>query len=203
MLQNPFLNDRLNKLSAEINKLSIKEGEEGFSNTSEIVDLRNRLSSLNECGTASILVGGNTSVGRMNLMTLIEDTVYATRSALLYGRLRGSYLDSLLVCNNISDLFPGHEDTDEYVSDCFYNAYLKYVQDLLKISIEDIIFLNKENCGYDLIYSTIVKNDECTVMNPLETETSTLQAIAEVVGILISTNAVSLLNDMHTKEELL
>jgi hypothetical protein len=197
-------------LESELSSLARKEGETGLDDNATMALLKRRLASISVDGCANILVGGVTAVGRRNIVTVIEDSVYAAKSALTMGALRAGYLDSLQTVAiastdkaiKISSLKSFDREVLAAVAAAFLYAYKEYVVTLLGEEGLNTANLDGRMC-YDIRTGKISPRSEATVLNPAETEIQTFLAIAEVVAVLFRISATLLARQTATDEEAL
>ena len=179
----------------------------------KIYELRKRLSRL--MGSSAILhVGGKTRAERMTRERLIEDAVFACKSALQYGYIPGGNISipKVLLLNkepfsmllgekykylpieNIRSFFA-------YFIDVLVETFLESYRAVLNNSYmdeqatEDVIDkCLEENLFYNLKLHKYEDYDETNVINSVNTDIQILRSCMSLVGILSTSNQFMTLN---------
>ena len=178
-----------------------------------IYELRQRSSRLGS-STAILHVGGKTLTERMTRQRLIEDSVFAAKSALQYGYIPGGNICvpkilsdkkeafssvlgskySYLPIDNIRSFFA-------YFIDILINAFLESYRAVLNnsyMSEEDTEATIKkcleENKFYNLKLHEFENMDETLVINSTQTDVQILRSCISIIGILSMSNQFITLN---------
>jgi len=184
---------RIKRINNEIDRL--ENIEDHIDRSLDISKLRTRVNNLDIKGMATIHVGGVTEQERKTRFFLMEDAIYAVRSALKHGFVNGCSMSIPFIVN---DLLSDETLTDEQytlldnISIAFVNAYETVLSNGISsgVRVNDII----TKCyNTDMIYNLITQDYEkahnCSVINSVETDIEVLNTAVSIIGLLITSSS--------------
>lgn len=173
--------------------------------------LKKRLSQLTAT-TAVIYVGGKTQTERMSRERLIDDAVFACKSALKYGYITGGniMIPRILVREKkellhiLMKKYSHIERAESILSDfidCVKDAFIESYRNVLENSylktkeVQKIInYCIQNDYFYNLKTHKLESDDETEVINSLDTDIQILKSTVSIIGILGVSNQVITLN---------
>jgi len=179
------------EIEKEVNKRNIEK---------EIIQLNNRYSLLTG-RIARLNVGGVTDIEKDTLKYLVEDAVYACKSALKYGYVSGG---NLTIPKIIEDMLNYHEDSnvvdnevDRTLLRSIQKACIEAYKTMLNNSSlfsseEDLNNLIELNISEDSIYNLktleFENSDETDVINSCMTDIMILRSSLSIIGLIVTSN---------------
>lgn len=197
------IDERIETITEQIAEL---KRIDAVKNESFIFSLESRRANLKSL-IVRYLVGGNSEIEKSNRKYLIEDSVFACRSALRSGYVIGGNLTiPKIISKNIDDISNAEseynigrlDDLYHTLINCLYQAFISCYMKVLsnkfvdseKVSeiINDIIVESND----DIIYN--IKNDKyeninnTNVVNSAMTEIKILESTISIIGLLVTSN---------------
>lgn len=176
-----------------------------------LYQLRKRLAELTST-TAVINVGGETLTERMSRERLIEDAIFACKSAIKFGYVTGgNIMIPRILTKNFDKLSNKLIEKYSYISDRNNSLpkFITMVRDAFLESYENVLansymtsneikqILKKclyEDVFYNLKTHSFETKETCEVINSLDTDLQILNSTVSIIGILGVTNQVITLN---------
>lgn len=212
---------RIEDLENEYNKyLKI---DYSYDRENQLFNIKKRIASLRN-STATLYVGGNSEIERRTRKFLIEDSIFACRSALEYGYVVGGNLIVPKIINKYSDdiinklidsgkldyLNKNNEDLHDIIfSIIFYinNSFKESYRTVLKNSLlddETISDIISECIKNDKIYNLKTHkyeyDNETNIINSAQTDIEIIKACFSIIGLLATSNQFLMLNAISLKE---
>jgi chaperonin GroEL len=177
----------------------------------EIFELRRRISSFTN-STAIIHVGGKSLTERMTRERLIEDAIFATKSALKYGVIPGGNIMiprllktsefhkvlmdkySYIPVENLEKFFV---DFIRIVESAFLESYANVLNNSYFKEEEILQVIDKcmrEDKFYNLKLHKYEDIDKTEVINSVDTDIQILRSVVSIIGILATSNQFITLN---------
>ena len=181
----------------------------------EIRDLKKRIASLSQ-SMAIIYVGGETQTERDTKKFLIEDAVYAVKSALEYGYIVGGNLTLPRILNNENYIRVIKEELSEKMNHIEPSKRISVITETLLaikksfINSFDTVLKNsslskeqreaiigrclREPVFYNLKRHEFESDEETVVINSAETDIEIIKACFSIIGLLVTSNQFLSLN---------
>jgi len=200
--------ERRNKILEELKQIQVSE-EKGtiYDKSEEIAKLRKRLTNLSDNGSVFIRVGATTDQERRNLQYLIEDAIYACRSAINNGIVPGlnyaniKTIDSLdkEVLYDIDDYSYCRADIIEIIRDVYIEStkfILKNGNPRMKDSDANEIIKNMIDHGilYDIKNNSFYNNSDPLIFeyykiyNSVEADIEVFKTALSIIGLLLNSS---------------
>lgn len=207
-----IIDTKIKEIEAELKKLSgieVPSKEEDL----KLYELRQRKSRLTS-STAVLHVGGKTMAERMTRQRLIEDAIFACKSALEYGYIPGGNICIPKILKEKKEAFASilgakynYLPLDNiriffaYFIDMIADAFLESYRAVLNNSYMTEDFVEEtikkcldENKFYNLKLHTFENLNETKVINSVETDIQILKSCTSIIGILSTSNQFITLN---------
>jgi len=176
----------------------------------DIYELKRRISSLTD-STAIIHVGGKSLTERMTRERLIEDAIFASKSAIKYGVIPGGniMIPRILRKSKITDLLTKYSYIPVDNLEEFFNSFLKLVElaflesyaNVLnnsyfsEVEVEGVIEkCLREDKFYNLKLHKYEDILETGVINSVDTDIQIMRSVVSIIGILATSNQFITLN---------
>ena len=196
------IEDRIESITEQIEEL---KRIDPIKNESFIFSLESRRANLKSL-IVRYLVGGNSEIEKSNRKYLIEDSVFACRSALKSGYVIGGNLTiPRIIVNDVNSISKGNseynknelDDLYHILLNCLYNAFSSCYKKVLGnkfIDNDKVDYIFSETISsYDpSIYN--IKNDkfesiaDTNVVNSAMTEIKILESTISIIGLLVTSN---------------
>lgn len=177
----------------------------GEQQNTEVYYLRASLAQLTK-STAIYHVGGATDAERINRERLLEDAIYATKSALQYGYIFGGNLAvPMIIRDNKEEMVKLLQSKFTYLCElnfdfskfidvicsAFKQAYLLVLNNSSLNNIEEIVEkCVNENLFYNLKTHRYEKIDETLVINSVATDIEIMKTCFSIIGLLSTSSQV-------------
>jgi len=216
------LKQRIEKLEEELNNLN----EEDLNYEKYHYEYSKRIAIL-KGSMATLFVGGNSEMEKETRKFLMEDAVYACRSALEYGYIVGGNLIIPKIINN-NDYFYNivdklcNNNRINYIENIFNNknefiglisTLLKIVDKSFKTSFKNVLsnanikdtesIINNclnNNCIYNLKLRRCENDNETIVINSAQTDIEIMKATFSIISLLATSNQFIMVNPISLKE---
>lgn len=198
---------RLNKIKDLLDKEFAKEG--AVDNDDTIYELKKRMSLLQNT-MATIFVGGATEQEKDTKKYLVEDAVFACKSALKNGYILGGNLiipyvilnkkekliNSIMSKLNILDLNLLAKDTVDAIESSFKYSFERVLKNMKgDEDINHIIEYCLENYKiYNLLSNKYESIENTTVINSSETDIEIMKSAFSIIGLLATSNQLIKIN---------
>lgn len=197
-----YINDEIEEIKKEENKRNIE---------TDIYKLENRRANL-QSKIVRLFVGGTTDIEKETRKFLMEDSIFACRSALKYGYVSGGNLTIPKIISRYLDNL-NHDDMEiDPITTSLYSIVFKSFTDCYrKVLSNSNLFLNDEeiiNTVMSCIYEGKIYNlktrkfetdNETTIINSSMTETMILRTSLSIIGLLSTSNQF-ISNNIISKE---
>jgi chaperonin GroEL len=211
-LTGELLEAKDNKVKGFKEKLEELTKKDNLTNDEEfdIYELKRRISSLTD-STAIIHVGGKSLTERMTRERLIEDAIFASKSAIKYGVIPGGniMIPRILRKSKISDLVTKYSYIPVDNLEDFFTSFLKLVERAFlesyanvlnnsyfsEVEVEGVIEkCLREDKFYNLKLHTYEDISETGVINSVDTDIQIMRSVVSIIGILATSNQFITLN---------
>ena len=196
-----YKEDTIKEITDRITEIKADQEEETAEIDNELYELRKRLSELTD-STAVIHVGGATLTERMSRERLIEDAIFAAKSAIQYGYITGGNIVIPKIINKNKRLFakklaekfdyipvPNVETFMVFFLDVVENAFLESYRNVLANSDLSERNINKiiKRCLSEDVFFNLKKHrwenfNETEVINSLQTDIQILQSAISIIA---------------------
>ncbi|QXN67981.1 60 kDa chaperonin [Listeria phage LPJP1] len=162
---------------------------------SEIFKLENRKARLLS-KVATLFIGGKSELERDTRKYLLEDSIFACRSALDYGYIPGGNISIPKVIKDIIDNEESLTEVDKVLLQLVYSAFKETYAIVLKNSqlfSDEEVYETVESCInnkmiYDLKEKKYVPDSETKIINSVMTDIQIMRASFSVIGLLVTSN---------------
>jgi chaperonin GroEL len=200
-----FLKEKLEKL--------LSSDENNKDKDFDIYEARRRISSMTD-STAIIHVGGKSLTERMTRERLIEDAIFACKSAIKYGVIPGGNLMiPMILKESKSELIEIFEKKYSYLPvdniRSFFENFFKIVEEAFLESYRNVLnnsYFNEDEVEnviqecfskkmfYNLKLHKYESLRETSVINSVDTDIQILRSVISIIGILATSNQFITLN---------
>jgi chaperonin GroEL len=179
----------------------------------DVYEARRRISSLTD-STAIIHVGGKSLTERMTRERLIEDAIFACKSAIKHGYIPGgNIMIPIILEENTKELVEMFEKEYEYLPienlHNFFSSFLGIVEEAFLESYRNVLnnsYFNEEEveevieeCLNRKVFYNLKLHEyesllETSVINSVDTDIQILRSVISIIGILATSNQFITLN---------
>lgn len=201
--------DKVQGFRDKIDEISSK-GELSQDEEFDVYELRRRISNLTD-STAVIHVGGKSLTERMTRERLIEDAIFASKSALEYGVIPGGniMIPRLLSKLDFSNLAERYSYIPADSIEGFFNEFIKLLKDAFLESYANVLNNSyfsevevqgvvekclREDKFYNLKLHKYEDLADTEVINSVDTDIQILRSVISIIGILATSNQFITLN---------
>ena len=190
---------RLKSIDEKIKNIKLEESKRSIDN--DLFKLQKRKANL-KAKIARLFVGGATELEKDTRKYLMEDSIFACKSALKYGYIPGC---NLSICKIVEDILK--EDNDytsielellNIIKDSFYKCFERMLKnanieenkiiEIYEKCIDEKMIYNLKNIEEDFIHEAFENDDETTIINSVMTDIMIMKASFSIIGLLVTSN---------------
>jgi len=197
---NEAIDLRIKSINEKIEKIKLEENKRSIDN--DLYKLEKRKANL-KAKIARLFVGGTTELEKDTRKYLMEDSIFACKSALKYGYIPGC---NLSICKIIKELRnnPDYYWTKEEkeLLNIIYNSFFGCFKSMLKNAgieynkikeifdkcINEKSVFNLKKLEDEYVDNTFEKDNETTIINSVMTDIMIMKASFSIIGLLVTSN---------------